>query len=91
MAVHGDDFVAEGSEEQFNWLADKLAAEFEVKVEILGSASHFGKTTTLLNRVFECKAGGISREPDPRQIELIIRDLCLKDAKPSVWCACRRY
>ena len=47
MAVHGDDFVTEGSEVQLWWLAAELQKAFEVKVEILGAAPHLDKTKLL--------------------------------------------
>ena len=53
MAVHGDDFVCEGNENQLNWLAGELKKHFEVKVETMGAAKHLCKALTLLNRVVE--------------------------------------
>ena len=84
MAVHGDDFIVEGSEGQLKWLAEQLQKEFEIKYEILGAAAHLAKTTTLLNRVVEWRLDGISWEPDPRQIELIVRDFGLVGGEHAV-------
>ena len=83
MAVRSDDFVTEASEKQLQWLAVELQKEFEIKWEIFGGAAHLKKSTPLLNRVIEWRHDGISWEPDPRQVELIIRDLGLVDAKKA--------
>ena len=49
----------------------------------LGSAPHLGKTATLLSRTVEWRHDGVSWEPDPRHVELMIRDLGSQDAKEA--------
>ena len=45
LAVHGDDFVVEGSVKELMVLKDELAREFEIKYEVLGREE--GQTTQI--------------------------------------------
>ena len=58
MAVHGDDFVCEGTEEHLKWLSGELKRNFEVKVEVMGSAGHLLKALTLPNQKKVCQLKG---------------------------------
>ena len=84
LAVHGDDVVREGRESGLQRLACELKKAFEVKVEILCTASHLCKALTPLNRVVELKEDGVTWEPDPRHCELITRSLGLEGSKRAV-------
>ena len=83
-AVHGAGFITEGCEVDPLRLPEGLKNEFEIKVELLCAASRLCKSISLLNRVVEWKAEGISCEPAPRQLGLIIRGLQFVNAKNAV-------
>ena len=76
--------MTEGREEQLRRLAGELQKAFEIKWDIRGAAKHLCKATTLPNRIVEWRQDGISWEPDPRQLELIVCDLGLENGKKAV-------
>ena len=61
-----------------------MQRELEIEWDILGAASHLSKSTTLLNRVVEWREDGIPWEPDPRQVERIVKDPGLVGGKHAV-------
>ena len=83
IMVHGDDFVAVGSETATTKLRLTLEKAYKIKSEILGAGSNDLKEIRVLNRVVKCNDRGYTLEADPRHAEIAIRDLGLSDAKPS--------
>ena len=83
VLVHGDDFVAVGSD---RGLADARAAlegKYKLKVEMLGDGPGCTKEVRILNKVVRHTTAGIELEADPRHAELVIRELGLESAKVS--------
>ena len=81
MTVHGDDFIACGSDEDLAWLSAQFKEEYEVKVQILGPGSEHAQEVKILNRIVRWTASGIDYQPDQRHAEMVIRDLGLEQAK----------
>ena len=50
LTVHGDDFTSTGNEGNLQWLARCMAAEFEIKTDVLGPKPEHAKELRILNR-----------------------------------------
>ena len=77
MLVHGNDFVAVGSDEG---LADARAAregKYTLRVEVLGDGPGCVKELRILNKVVRHTTAGVELEADPGHAELVIRELGL--------------
>lgn len=83
VVVHGDDFVAVGSEENLKDTKEALNKKYKIKVETLGSGKDDAKEIRVLNKVIRLTDEGLELEADPRHAEIVIRELGLEDAKPS--------
>ena len=81
LAVHGDDFVVEGSRAELLALKDDLAAEFEIKWELLGRDEGEVRQLRLLNRVLTMEDDCLTWEADPRHIEVLVDTLGLHGKK----------
>ena len=60
-----------------------LEAAYKVKCEILGGGKNELSEIRVLNRVIRRDGQGLTLEADPRHAEIVVRDLCLENAKPS--------
>ena len=82
VTVHGDDFTAAGPK----WGLDRYEAamrsryQLEVKAR-LGPDAEDDKEVTVLNRVVRWCEDCVEYEADPRQVEILIKQLELEDAK----------
>ena len=84
--VHGDDFISVGESDGLKWLFESLQEDFIIKEKgVLGPKSEQGKVQelTLLNRIVSYtidERGNplVTYEPDPRHVELIIKELGLE-------------
>ena len=83
IMVHGDDFVAVGSEENLKTTRAVLEEKYKIKVEVLGDGEGQSRELRILNKVVRITEEGIELEADPRHVELTIRDLGLQAAKTS--------
>ena len=83
MAVHGDDFVSEGQLSDLQWVDQQLRAHFQIKTELMGAQEGLTKELRLLNRILQWAPEGIYWEPDPRHVELTLRDLNLDQGQAS--------
>ena len=73
VAVHGDDFVFTGFEEDLQWVAKYLAECFELKVRaVLGGASTDDKEVVVLGRIVRWLPWGLSYEADPKHRQLLL-------------------
>ena len=79
--IHGDDFVTIGKEEDLAWLKQGLEKHYEIKTEVLGPSDKDKQQVKVLNRIITWTDTGIEYEADPRHVELILKELHLKDAK----------
>ena len=79
--IHGDGFVTIGKEEDLAWLKQGLEKHYEIKTEVLGPSGNDKQQVKVLNRIITWTDTGIEYEADPRHVELILKELHLKDAK----------
>lgn len=84
--IHGDDYVASGSDLNLKWMAKEMPDKYECKVHILGPDIADESQVKNLNRMTTWHGKGkgpmITYEADPRHAEIIIREFGLQDAKP---------
>ena len=83
IMVHGDDFIAVGSEKDLKATRVVLENKYKIKVEVLGDKAGQTRELRILNKVVRLAKSGIELEADPRHVELTIRDLGLENAKVS--------
>jgi len=79
--IHGGDFVTIGKDEDLAWLKCGLEKHYEIKTELLGPSKNDKKQVKVLNRIISWTDTGVEYETDPRHVELILKELQLKDAK----------
>ena len=83
--VHGDDFTFAGTDEELDKCSKMMKEEYDVKIRgKLGPDKGDDKPITILNRCVEWGRDGILYEPDPRHVEIVVRELGLKDSKSVV-------
>ena len=74
--VHGDDFTFVGNDRDLNWVSERMAEAFLVKVVgRLGGDEGDVQELRVLNRVLQWTESGIQYQADPRHIEILIRDV----------------
>ena len=83
IMVHGDDFVAVGSDKQLGELRQTLKDKYNIKMQLLGNGKGHTDEVRILNKVVRYTPAGIELEADPRHAEIIVRDLGLQGAKVS--------
>ena len=82
--VHGDDFTCLGCDDSLNKYEAALKERFELKIKgRLGSTKEDDKDTRVLNRIVRIVEDGLLYEPDPRHVDLLLRDLGLKPGDKS--------
>ena len=78
--IHGDDFTLLGNEVALDWFRERIQEKFEVKFRgRLGPGNGDDKSVRILNRIVTWTEEGIRYEADQRHVEIIIRQLGLKD------------
>ena len=83
--VHGDDFTILGNNEGLDWLQEQMKRRYTLKVRgRLGPEVNDDKEIRILNRIVHWTEGGIWYEPDPRHVELMLRDLGLERESKSL-------
>ena len=81
LTVHGDDFLAEGRPEAFDWFEKALLTKFEGKIK--GRLKRDGDEIRLLSRVVRRTTEGYEWEADQRHAELIVSGMgLLPSSKP---------
>ena len=81
--VHGDDFTFAGPRESVEWVRCQMCGVFDCKVEgIMGPGPGDIRQARILGRVITWENAGVRYEPDPRHIEVLVRDLALEGAAP---------
>ena len=83
IMVHGDDFIAVGSEKNLKTTRAILEDKYKIKVEVLGDKKDQTMELRILNKVVRLTHEGVELEADPRHVELTVRDLGLADARVS--------
>ena len=81
VMVHGDDFLAVGDKTATESLRKVLTDTYKVKAEVLGGGGGELSEIRVLNRIVRRTDNGITIEADPRNAELMIKDLDLINAK----------
>jgi hypothetical protein len=81
LTVHGDDFTATGSDQNFEWLKTEFEKMFEIKTQNLGPATWQKKEIRVLNRIIRWTEWGLEYEADQRHADMVVRDLGLENAK----------
>ena len=79
--VHGDDFLTEGPADILTKMNIALEHKFQVNTEIIGPFAGQQLEARVLNRVIRWEETGITWEPDPRHVEIMIEQMGLKEAK----------
>ena len=78
--MYGDDFTVLGAEEQLDWFRKRIKQRYEVEFKArLGVEEQDDRSVFLLNRTIQWDANGISYEADQRHMEIILRDLGLRE------------
>ena len=81
---HGDDIMFEGEVSHMELAVSRLESKFELEVKYkLGPEAGDDKQGLLLNRAISWCQEGIYWEADPRQVELLVAELGLVDAKSA--------
>ena len=70
--VHGDDFFTEGPADSLIKLNTALKQNFQVETEIIGPDAGQQLDARVLNRLICWEERGITWEPDPRHVEIMI-------------------
>ena len=83
IMVHGDDFIAVGTEANLKETRAALENKYKIKVEVLGDKKDQTGELRILNKVVRLTDVGVELEADPRHVELTVRDLGLEQAKAS--------
>lgn len=65
------------------WIDAQLREHFRNKTEIIGANSGFVKELNLLNRILQWGKDGVFGEPDPRHVELTLRDLYVDNGRST--------
>ncbi len=78
-AVHGDDILMEGYEEDLWKLFKALQSKYECKMQVIGAGNHLRKSLKVLNRTVVWRSDGISIEADARHVGEIIKEAHVKD------------
>ena len=82
--VHGDDFISKAGRKQAAWLKKILETKFEIKTTIVGTGERDVQETRVLNRVIRVTPEGWEYEADQRHAEIIVKQLGLEEAKPTM-------
>ena len=81
VVVPGDDFTALGTQAGLDLYEQHMKASFEVKIKgRISDGPGDCQYMRVLNRIIRYTKSGLLYEPDPRHVELLIRDLGLQDA-----------
>ena len=83
IMVHGDDFVAIGTDKQLAKTKETLKNKYKIKVEELGRSEESKKEVKILNKIVRYTGDGIEFEADPRHAEMVVKDLGMENAKTS--------
>ena len=76
LFVHGDDFVASGPRVKLEWVRDQLGQIWKLNSKIVGNDDDLPKDLRIFNRLIRWhKDIGISYEPDPRHVQIIIQQM----------------
>ena len=84
VMVHGDDSVAVGPDQPLDNIKATLSDKYKIKTEQLGHEEGKDAEIGILNKVERMTEAGIELEADPRHAELVIKELGLKSARPSL-------
>ena len=83
VMVHGDDFIAVGPGQRLGHLKETLENKYKIKTEQLGCGEGMQEEVRILNKIVRQTSAGIELEADPRHAEIVVKELGLKDARPS--------
>ena len=83
VMVHGDDFIAIGTDDNLDATKKTLEDKYKLKTERLGVGKHDLKEVRILNKVVRVEDGGVRLEADPRHAEIVIKELGLEKAKAA--------
>ena len=75
ILVHGDDFVAVGSDQGLEDAKATLQGKYKLKVQTLGNGPDCVSEVRILNKVVRYTSKGVELEADPRHAELVVREL----------------
>ena len=79
--VHGDDFLSEGPANNLKKMDAAMRKSFSLNTEILGGDPVDVQAIKVLNRQITWADGAIYWEADPRHVEIITKQLGMKDCK----------
>ena len=90
VSVHGDNFTATGPKWGLDKYEEAMKGKYELEVKgRLGPDDQDDSEVTVLNRVVRWTTEGIEYEADPRQGELLIRQLGLEGANGVATPGCK--
>ena len=82
--VHGDGFVAVGPDKHLGNIKSTLSKKYKIKIEQLGYGGDKSSEFRILNKVVRITDTGIDLEADSKHAELVISELGLNSARPSL-------
>ena len=80
VVVHGDDFTVVGCGDDLDWLSQELNERFELAQKARWGPG-YDTGSTMLHRSVMYNDSGLTREADPRHVELAVAEL--KAARPQ--------
>ena len=83
IMVHGDDFIAVGTDQHLAKTRATLENAYKLKVETLGPGAGCKQEIRVLNKILRYTDAGLELEADPRHAEIVVKELDLSDAKSS--------
>ena len=84
VMVHGDGFVAVGPDQHLENIKTTLSDKYNIKIEQPGHGEGKNAEIRILNKAVRMTEDGIELEADPRHAELVIKELGLENARPSL-------
>ena len=83
LTVHGDDFVAVGTNDELMEVKAMLLDAYKITYEVLGPGDGEVREVRILNRIIRWTDAGIKMEADPRHAEKVIAHYDLDDARAT--------
>ena len=81
VVVHGDDFITVSDRQGLEYIEGVLRAAYAIKASVIGPDKNEEKELKALGRIICIHDWGVSYEPDPGHVELVIAGLGLDNSK----------
>ena len=82
ILVHGDDFMATGTESILREFVKKILNKYEAKYELIGPGKHLESSTKIIGRRITFVNDGVEIEVDSKYIQSSLETYDLLDSNP---------